>query len=121
MGAFLMNAQHRTGTRYLMATACAGLFTFGVMTSFLGATLPELSTRLNFDLGRGGALFSFLYFPQIPMVFLAGPLIDRFGKKPILAGGFLSAQRLWWVLLMFQVMPSWERYSSRWGWEAALP
>jgi fucose permease len=59
------------------------------MTSFLGATLPELSVRLNFDLARGGALFSFLYFPQIPMVFLAGPLIDRFGKKPILAGGFL--------------------------------
>jgi FHS family glucose/mannose:H+ symporter-like MFS transporter len=59
------------------------------MTSFLGATLPELSTRLNFDLGRGGALFSFLYFPQIPMVFLVGPLIDRFGKKPVLAGGFL--------------------------------
>jgi fucose permease len=59
------------------------------MTSFLGATLPELSARLNFDLARGGALFSFLYFPQIPMVFLAGPLIDRFGKKPILAGGFL--------------------------------
>jgi len=59
------------------------------MTSFLGATLPELSTRLSFDLARGGALFSFLYLPQIPMVFLAGPLIDRFGKKPILAGGFL--------------------------------
>ncbi len=72
-----------------MGTACAGLFTFGVMTSFLGATLPELSTRLSFDLARGGALFSFLYLPQIPMVFLAGPLIDRFGKKPILAGGFL--------------------------------
>ena len=80
---------NRTATRYLMGTACAGLFTFGVMTSFLGATLPELSARLNFDLARGGALFSFLYFPQIPMVFLAGPLIDRFGKKPILAGGFL--------------------------------
>ena len=80
---------NRTATRYLMGTACAGLFTFGVMTSFLGATLPELSTRLSFDLPRGGALFSFLYLPQIPMVFLAGPLIDRFGKKPILAGGFL--------------------------------
>lgn len=84
-----MDMQTRTATRYLMGTACAGLFTFGVMTSFLGATLPELSARLNFDLARGGALFSFLYFPQIPMVFLAGPLIDRFGKKPILAGGFL--------------------------------
>jgi FHS family glucose/mannose:H+ symporter-like MFS transporter len=59
------------------------------MTSFLGATLPELCARLNFDLARGGALFSFLYFPQIPMVFLAGPLIDRFGKKPVLAVGFL--------------------------------
>jgi len=80
---------NRTTTRYLMGTACAGLFTFGVMTSFLGATLPELSARLHFDLARSGALFSFLYFPQIPMVFLAGPLIDRFGKKPILAGGFL--------------------------------
>ncbi len=79
----------QTKTRYLMATACAGLFTFGIMTSFLGATLPELSARLAFNLARGGALFSFLYLPQIPMVFLAGPLIDRFGKKPVLVTGFL--------------------------------
>jgi fucose permease len=72
-----------------MATACAGLFTFGIMTSFLGTTLPEWSARLTFDLARSGTLFSFLYVPQIPMVFLAGPLIDRFGKKPILVAGFL--------------------------------
>jgi len=84
-----MDVQGRTATRYLMGTACAGLFTFGILTSFLGATLPELSLRLHFDLARGGALFAFLYFPQIPMVFLAGPLIDRFGKKPLLAGGSL--------------------------------
>lgn len=84
-----MNQPTQTPTRYLMGTACAGLFTFGIMTSFLGATMPELSARLHFDLAHGGTLFSFLYFPQIPMVFLAGPLIDRFGKKPILAGGFL--------------------------------
>jgi FHS family glucose/mannose:H+ symporter-like MFS transporter len=84
-----MNGTRQTSTRYLMATACAGLFTFGIMTSFLGATLPELSTRLTFDLTRSGTLFSFLYFPQIPMVFLAGPLIDRFGKKPVLVAGFL--------------------------------
>jgi FHS family glucose/mannose:H+ symporter-like MFS transporter len=84
-----MNVTRQTPTRYLMATACAGLFTFGIMTSFLGATLPELSARLGFDLTRSGTLFSFLYFPQIPMVFLAGPLIDRFGKKPVLVTGFL--------------------------------
>jgi fucose permease len=59
------------------------------MTSFLGATLPELSARLSLDLARAGALFSFLYLPQIPMVFLAGPLIDRLGKKPILVAGLL--------------------------------
>ena len=59
------------------------------MTSFLGATLPELSARSGFDLSRSGALFSFLYLPQVPMVFLAGPLIDRFGKKLVLAAGFL--------------------------------
>jgi fucose permease len=74
-----------------MGTACAGLFTFGVMTSFLGATLPELSARSSFDLTRAGTLFSFLYLPQVPMVFLAGPLIDRFGKKLVLAAGFLCS------------------------------
>lgn len=78
-------------TAYLMATACAGLFTFGIMTSFLGTTMQEWTIRLHFDLARAGALFSFLYIPQIPMVFFAGPLIDRFGKKPVLATGFLAS------------------------------
>ena len=86
-----MTSQNQTSTPYLMGTACAGLFTFGVMTSFLGATLPELSARSGFDLTRSGTLFSFLYFPQVPMVFLAGPLIDRFGKKLVLAAGFLCS------------------------------
>ena len=86
-----MTSQNQTSTPYLMGTACAGLFTFGVMTSFLGATLPELSARSGFDLTRSGTLFSFLYLPQVPMVFLAGPLIDRFGKKLVLAAGFLCS------------------------------
>jgi len=86
-----MTSQNQTSTPYLMGTACAGLFTFGVMTSFLGATLPELSARSGFDLTRSGTLFSFLYLPQVPMVFLAGPLIDRFGKKLVLAAGLLCS------------------------------
>jgi MFS transporter, FHS family, glucose/mannose:H+ symporter len=84
-----MTTENRTSNIYLMGTACAGLFTFGVTTSFLGTTLPELSARAGFDLARSGTLFSFLYLPQVPMVFLAGPLIDRFGKKLVLAVGFL--------------------------------
>src|SRR5208283_1611382 len=86
-----MTSENQTSNPYLMGTACAGLFTFGVMTSFLGATLPELSARSGFDLARSGTLFSFLYVPQVPMVFLAGPLIDRFGKKLVLAAGFLCS------------------------------
>ena len=86
-----MTSKNQTSTPYLMGTACAGLFTFGVMTSFLGATLPELSARSGFDLARSGTLFSFLYLPQVPMVFLAGPLIDRFGKKLVMAAGFLCS------------------------------
>jgi fucose permease len=86
-----MTSQNQTSTPYLMGTACAGLFTFGVMTSFLGATLPELREHLQFDMERSGTLFSFLYLPQVPMVFLAGPLIDRFGKKVVLAVGLLCS------------------------------
>lgn len=86
-----MNSPNQTSTRYLMGTACAGLFTFGVMTSFLGATLPELSARSGINLAHAGTLFSFLYLPQVPMVFLAGPFIDRFGKRLVLAAGFLCS------------------------------
>jgi FHS family glucose/mannose:H+ symporter-like MFS transporter len=50
-----------------------------------------LSKHLGFNLARSGTLFSFLYLPQVPMVFLAGPLIDRFGKKVVLAAGFLGS------------------------------
>lgn len=78
-----------TATRYLMGTACAGVFTYGVLVSFLGATLPELRARLDFGMDESGTLFTILYLAQIPMVFIAGPLIDRFGKKPVLASGAL--------------------------------
>jgi fucose permease len=86
-----MASQNQTSTPYLMATACAGLFTYGVVASFLGATLPELRARSGIDFTQEGTLFSFLYIPQVPMVFLAGPLIDRFGKKLVLAAGFLCS------------------------------
>ncbi len=84
-----MNARGQTATKYLMATACMAVFSYGILVSFLGATLPELRARLGFSIDQGGTLFSILYLAQIPMVFVAGPLIDRFGKKPVLAFGSL--------------------------------
>ena len=79
----------QTARSYLMATACAGTFAFGTLVAFLGATLPELRARLDFGIEQSGALISLFFLPQIPMSFLVGPLIDRFGKKPVLASGSL--------------------------------
>ena len=74
-----------------MLTACAGTFAFGTLVAFLGSTLPELRAKLNFGMEQSGTLFSLLFFPQIPMAILAGPVIDRFGKKPVLVTGSLLA------------------------------
>lgn len=79
----------QTARSYLMATACTGTFAFGTLVAFLGATLPELRARFGFDIAQGGTLISLLFLPQIPMSFIAGPLIDRFGKKPVLVSGSL--------------------------------
>ncbi len=83
------NAPRQTARPYLMVTACTGTFAFGTLVAFLGATLPELRARFGFDIAQGGTLISLLFLPQIPMSFVAGPLIDRFGKKPVLASGSL--------------------------------
>ena len=83
------NTPRQTARPYLMVTACTGTFAFGTLVAFLGATLPELRARFGFDIAQGGTLISLLFLPQIPMSFVAGPLIDRFGKKPVLASGSL--------------------------------
>jgi fucose permease len=83
------NTPRQTARSYLMVTACTGTFAFGTLVAFLGATLPELRARFGFDIAQGGTLISLLFLPQIPMSFVAGPLIDRFGKKPVLASGSL--------------------------------
>jgi fucose permease len=79
----------QTARSYLMATACTGTFAFGTLIAFLGATLPELRTRLDFGIAQSGTLISLFFLPQIPMSFVIGPLIDRFGKKPVLTIGSL--------------------------------
>jgi len=84
-----LGTARQTARPYLMTTACAGTFAFGTLVAFLGATLPELRTRIGFDIQQSGTLISLLFLPQVPMSFIAGPLIDRFGKKPVLASGSL--------------------------------
>jgi fucose permease len=82
----------QTARSYLMVTACTGTFAFGTLIAFLGATLPELRARVGFGIEQSGTLISLFFLPQIPMSFLVGPMIDRFGKKPVLtSGSFLCA------------------------------
>jgi fucose permease len=85
----VLGSARQTARLYLMATACTGTFAFGTLVAFLGATLPELRVRFGFDIQQSGTLISLLFLPQVPMSLVAGPLIDRFGKKPVLVGGSL--------------------------------
>jgi fucose permease len=86
-----MSSPDRTSRPYLMITACAGTFAFGTLVAFLGSTLPELRAKLNFGMEQSGTLFSLLFLPQDAMSVFAGPVIDRFGKKPVLVAGSLLA------------------------------
>jgi fucose permease len=79
----------QTARPYLMTTVCTGTFAFGTLIAFLGATLPELRARLGFGIEQSGTLISLFFLPQIPLSFIVGPLIDRFGKKPVLMSGSL--------------------------------
>jgi MFS transporter, FHS family, glucose/mannose:H+ symporter len=75
-------------TLRLMFTACAGLFSCGIVMALVGAILPELQKSLGFGLERAGFLQSIVCVAQVPTLLLVGPLIDRFGKKPVLVAGW---------------------------------
>ena len=73
-------------TRLLVA-ACAGMFIFGIALVLLGTLfgLPEMRARLQLDLVRQGNLQALLLFGVFLATVVAGPLIDRFGNKAVLA------------------------------------
>jgi fucose permease len=72
--------------RWLFAAACVGMFTFGMVIALLGALfgLPEMRERLAINLAQQGDLFSILSFGMLLSSLVAGPVLDRFGAKPVL-------------------------------------
>lgn len=75
--------------RWLSGVTYAGMFVFGIVMALLGAILPLLSERIRFDLGQVGNLFLTMNSAMLASTLGLGPLMDRFGKKPVLVAGSL--------------------------------
>jgi fucose permease len=83
---------------WLTRAAYGGMFVFGIVMALLGAVLPLLAQRIRFDLSQAGTLFLTMNFVMLVSMLCLGPLVDRFGKKPPLAGGsLLVAGALGWL------------------------
>lgn len=76
-----------TRTGPLSAAAYAGMFVFGIVMALLGAVLPALSDRLQFDASGIGQLFLTMNAAMLACSLLLGLAMDRFGLKPPLAAG----------------------------------
>ena len=83
---------------HLFLSACGGLFIFGVALVLLGTLfgMPTMRARLEITgMVRQGNLQTLLLFGVFPSTVAAGPLIDRFGNKFVLAGSaFLTTVAL---------------------------
>jgi len=71
----------------LSGAAYAGMFVFGIVMALLGAVLPALSGRLEFQVADIGTLFLAMNLAMLACSSWIGAAIDRFGMKPPLAIG----------------------------------
>ena len=62
------------------------MFVFGMLIAMLGTLfgLPAMRARLGIDLARQGDLFSVLFTGLLVAAAIVGPLLDRFGSKPVM-------------------------------------
>jgi FHS family glucose/mannose:H+ symporter-like MFS transporter len=89
-----MSTSNRTK---LFFAACGGMAVFGVCLALLGTTFgfPEMRERLSVDPQRLGSLSSLLITGVWVATVIAGPTIDRFGNKLVLAvSSYLAAASL---------------------------
>jgi len=89
-------AQSRIRPGWLSAAAYAGMFGFGIVMALLGAVLPVLARRLQFDLSHAGELFLVMNAAMLVTTLGLGPVVDRFGHKlplviaPLFVAGALA-------------------------------
>ena len=79
----------------LSAAAYSGMFVFGIVMALLGAILPAMAGRLEFQVADIGTLFLVMNGAMLAASLVLGLAMDRFGIKPPLAiGAFLVAAAL---------------------------
>lgn len=79
-----MNRQQKkkqVSTFGLMSSACSGMFVFGIVMAILGAMLPSLFAKMQFDKSEAGNLFLYMNMAMLVMSVIFGPVVDRFGFK----------------------------------------
>jgi FHS family glucose/mannose:H+ symporter-like MFS transporter len=73
-----------SGTRYIFAAACTGMFLFGVTMVSLGSILPDIITKYDLSEIAAGTLTSLLPGGILAGSVLFGPITDRYGYKYLL-------------------------------------
>jgi MFS transporter, FHS family, glucose/mannose:H+ symporter len=69
--------------------AVLGVFNFGLVVAFIGSIKLRLAERLSIDDARIGRLIAVWQVTSLVIMLFVGPLLDRFGHRPILITGFL--------------------------------
>ena len=75
--------------RATMATASATFLAIGITSAALGPALPTLAAQTGSELSALGSVFTALFFGSLLSHSVAGPLIDRFGQRPVVLVGML--------------------------------
>jgi fucose permease len=91
------------GIRSLVLSAWAGIFVFGIVMAVLGAILPSLFERIQFNKSEAGNLFFVMNLAMLGMSVVFGPVVDRFGYRVFLA---LCALLVAVSFVLFTIAPS---------------
>lgn len=73
--------------RPVFAAACLGMLLFGVTMTTLGAVLPVLMDRYELGDAGAGSLLGLMPLFILLSSLVFGPIVDRFGYRPVLIAG----------------------------------
>ncbi|MEA2063127.1 MAG: MFS transporter [Gemmatimonadota bacterium] len=75
---------------WLTLACCSGYFVLGLVISLIGVSLERLAGHVSASVTAvGGTFFIYVGIASIISLFATGPVIDRYGKKPVAVTGSL--------------------------------